>query len=160
MTTWTRCSELPNSSSTALDSIGGSCIILALRAHIISLPTTVRVEYGTPVGRELEKLLKIPIAQLNDILSVLDLRSFRPLLDTFDFFGRKSMACFIGENVLENETRISEPDRAETVLATLATLVADQEDGEEWEDQEEFAEEQGTNSSCRQSSQSSQQSLG
>jgi len=39
-----------------------------------------RIEYMTPVGRELEKLLKIPINSFNDILIVLRLKHFQPLL--------------------------------------------------------------------------------
>ena len=50
----------------------------------------LRIEYRTPVGRELEKLLKIPIESFNDIITVLGLKSFRPLLGMFDFEGRKA----------------------------------------------------------------------
>ena len=39
-----------------------------------------RIEYGTPVGREMEKLLKIPISNYNDVLTVLALPNFAPLL--------------------------------------------------------------------------------
>ena len=103
-----------------------------------------RVEYRTPVGRELEKLLKIPIESFNDILTVLGLKSFRPLLAMFDFEGRKAMSCFIVDNVIENETWIGTEEKAEVILDLTAPLVADQPDGpKEWDDPEEFAEEQG-----------------
>ena len=39
-----------------------------------------RIEYGTPVGREMEKLLKIPISNYNNVLTVLALPNFAPLL--------------------------------------------------------------------------------
>ena len=51
-----------------------------------------RIEYNTPVGREMEKLLKIPICNLNDILAVLSLNNFSPLLNMFDFEG--SVICW------------------------------------------------------------------
>ena len=39
-----------------------------------------RIEYGTPVGREMEKLLKIPISNYNNVLTVLALPNFAPLI--------------------------------------------------------------------------------
>ena len=38
------------------------------------------IEYCTPVGRELEKLLLIPINNFNDMINVLKLPHFAPLL--------------------------------------------------------------------------------
>lgn len=104
-----------------------------------------RVEFATPVGREMEKLLKIPIVNFNDILTVLRLANFTPLLNMFDFEGRKSMSSFIVDNVIENETTIATSEMADTILTMLAPLVSDQEDGpkaEDWDDPEEFLEEQ------------------
>ena len=43
------------------------------------------IEHRTPVGRELEKLLKIPIDSYNDVLIVLNLEHFIPLLTFFDY---------------------------------------------------------------------------
>jgi len=105
-----------------------------------------RIEYSTPVGRELEKLLKIPITNFNDILTVLGLSNFSPLFNMYDFEGRKAMSTFIALNVIENETFISTEEKAETILSLLAPLVTDQVDGpsaDKWTDPEEFAEEQG-----------------
>eukprot|EP00094_Tigriopus_californicus_P003870 TCALIF_03725-PA protein Name:"Similar to Vps35 Vacuolar protein sorting-associated protein 35 (Mus musculus)" AED:0.12 eAED:0.12 QI:124/0.92/0.85/1/0.92/0.92/14/130/936 len=104
-----------------------------------------KVEFATPVGREMEKLLKIPIVNFNDILTVLRLANFTPLLNMFDFEGRKSMSSFIVDNVIENETTIATSEMADTILTMLAPLVSDQEDGpkvEDWDDPEEFLEEQ------------------
>ncbi len=105
-----------------------------------------RAEHGTPVGRELERLLKIPVEALNDMIAVLALKNFRPLLDTFDFEGRRAMARFLAENVVDNDTAVDTPERVEEVLAVCAPLLCDQEDGppaDKWDDPEEFAEEQG-----------------
>ena len=85
-----------------------------------------RVEYLTPVGRELEKLLKIPINNFNDILTVLRLSHFAPLIQLFDFDGRKALAVFIAENVLENETLIPTSEQVDTILGLLAPLISDQ----------------------------------
>ena len=97
---------------------------LGLRS--LNISHNVRVEYLTPVGRELEKLLKIPINNFNDILTVLRLAHFAPLLRLFDFDGRKALAVFIAENVLENSTTIPTSEQVDTILDLLAPLVADQ----------------------------------
>merc|ERR1712029_111463 len=105
----------------------------------------IKVEYGTPVGRELEKLLKIPINNFNNILTVLQLIDFDPLLDLFDFEGRKAMAVYIANDVLETQTLIPTEEQADHLLALLDALCKQQEDGptvEQWEDPEEFSEEQ------------------
>jgi len=106
----------------------------------------VKVEYGTPVGRELEKLLKIPINNFNNMLTVLKLEHFMPLLSLFDFDGRKAMAVFIANDVLETQTYVPTVEQVDVLLSALAPLAANQEDGpgsvEEWDDPEEFAEEQ------------------
>ena len=78
---------------------------------LAQLLRTCRVEYGTPVGRELEKLLKIPINNFNNILTVLQLTDFDPLLDLFDFDGRKAMAVYIANDVLEMQTLIPTEDQ-------------------------------------------------
>lgn len=104
-----------------------------------------RVEHSTPVGRELEKLLKIPVNSFNDMLTVLQLAHFSPLLDMFDFEGRRAMAVYVANNIVENDTYIPTAEQTDLVLTMLAPLVVDQEDGptpDQWDDQEEFAEEQ------------------
>ena len=42
------------------------------------------VEHRTPVGRELEKLLKIPMDSYNDVMIVLSLEHFIPLLNCYE----------------------------------------------------------------------------
>ena len=66
----------------------------------------------TPVGRELEKLLKIPISNFNNMLTVLKLDHFMPLLALYDFDGRKAMAVFIATDVVESQTMIPTVEQA------------------------------------------------
>ncbi len=104
-----------------------------------------RVEYGTPVGREMEKLLKIPVTNYNNVLTVLSLPSFAPLLGIFDFEGRRAVSVFLAENAIDHSTLITTADEVDLSLTLAAPLVADQEDGpkaDEWEDPDEFSEEQ------------------
>ena len=81
-----------------------------------------RVEYGTPVGRELEKLLKIPINNFNNILTVLQLTDFDPLLELFDFDGRKAMAVFIANDALETQTNLPTEEQV-MLFAEKCTVV-------------------------------------
>lgn len=94
----------------------------------------------------MEKLLKIPISNYNSVLTVLSLPNFAPLLNIFDFEGRRAISVFIVENAIENETTVATADQVDAILSLTAPLVCDQEDGpkaEQWEDPDEFAEEQG-----------------
>jgi len=105
------------------------------------------VEHRTPVGRELEKLVKIPIDSYNDVLIVLGLDHFIPLLNCFDYSGRREMSSYLVNNVIDNSTCIPTSERVDTILTIVATLVHDQKDGPtaeklRSEDLEEFTEEQ------------------
>jgi len=105
------------------------------------------IEHRTPVGRELEKLLKIPIDSYNDVLIVLNLEHFIPLLTFFDYSGRREMSSYLVNNVIENYTCIPTSERVDTILTIISTLVQDQKDGPaaekiRSEDLEEFTEEQ------------------
>jgi len=108
-----------------------------------------RIEYATPVGRELERLLRVPVEGLNDAVAVLaELPGFTPLAGSFDFAGRRAVARLIAENMVENCTVADTVERAEAVLACVAALTADQADGPAADnggfdqDPEEFSEEQ------------------
>lgn len=105
------------------------------------------VEHRTPVGRELEKLLKIPIDSYNDIMIVLGLQHYIPLLNCYDFSGRKEMSKYLINNVIDNSTLIPTPEKAETILTIVGPLVCDQKDGPSGEaarqeDREDWEEEQ------------------
>ena len=105
------------------------------------------VEHRTPVGRELEKLLKIPIDSYNDIMIVLGLQHYIPLLNCYDFSGRKEMSKYLINNVIDNSTLIPTPEKAETILTIVGPLVCDQKDGPtaeqaSQEDREDWEEEQ------------------
>lgn len=106
------------------------------------------VEHRTPVGRELERLLKIPVDSYNDVLVVLSLEHFIPLLNCYDYSGRKEMSAYLVNNVIDNSTVIPSPEKVETILTIVAPLVTDQPDGptaeqSRAEEREEWEEEQG-----------------
>jgi len=105
------------------------------------------VEHRTPVGRELERLLKIPIDSYNDVMIVLGLEHFIPLLNCYDYSGRREMSAYLINNVIDNSTLIPTPEKVETILTIVGPLICDQNDGptaeqSRQEDKEEWEEEQ------------------
>lgn len=128
-----------------------------------------KVDYNSPLSRELTRLMKIPVEFYNNILTVLKLEHYRPLLEHFDYLGnfirfyynlkvfhlgkshcnfiitgRKSLAVYIVTNILDNDTLISTPETVDMVLSMLAPLIQDQSDQPNMEDDpEDFDEEQG-----------------
>ncbi|XP_052274611.1 vacuolar protein sorting-associated protein 35-like isoform X3 [Dreissena polymorpha] len=102
------------------------------------------LEHGSPVSKELMRLMKIPIENYNNVLTVLELQHFGPLFEYFDYQSRKAMSCFLISNALENETNIPTQDQVDNLLSIISVLVQDQNDQpEEGDDPEDFAEEQG-----------------
>jgi len=102
------------------------------------------VEHGSPVSKELMRLMKIPIDQYSNILTVLQLHHYGPLFEYFDYKGRQLMSCHIINNALDTETLIPSQENVESILSIVSCLVQDQNDQpEEADDPEDFAEEQG-----------------
>lgn len=101
------------------------------------------LEYGSPVSKELMRLMKIPVDSYNNILTVLELSHFGPIFDYFDYQSRKLMCSYLINNVLENDTRIPTQDQVDNILNIVNVLVQDQSDQPaEPDDPEDFAEEQ------------------
>ncbi|GFG38277.1 hypothetical protein Cfor_01909 [Coptotermes formosanus] len=103
-----------------------------------------RIEYSSALARELTKLMKIPVDNYNNLLTVLQLQHYGPLLDAFDYHGRKNLAAYIVTNALDNETLVPTQEQVDTILTMLSSLIQDQSDQPSAEeDPEDFAEEQG-----------------
>ncbi|BFZ13558.1 hypothetical protein BsWGS_16597 [Bradybaena similaris] len=102
------------------------------------------VEHGSPVSKELMRLMKIPVDTYNNILTVLELQHFGPLFEYFDYKGRQLMSSHIISNALDNETLIPAQENVDAILNIVSCMVQDQNDQpEEPDDPEDFAEEQG-----------------
>jgi vacuolar protein sorting-associated protein 35 len=109
--------------------------------HRLSLD---HVEMASGVSRELTRLLKIPVDNYNNVLTLLKLEHFGPLLEYFDFNARKTMSIYIVNNTLDNETIISTPEQVDAVLSLVSPLIQDQSDQQQEEmDPDDFLEEQG-----------------
>ncbi|BES91758.1 vacuolar protein sorting [Nesidiocoris tenuis] len=103
-----------------------------------------KVEYSSQVSRELMKLLAIPIGAYNNILTVLELKHFNPLLELLDTQGRKATGTSVIENCLTAGTYIGNEAQVSSILTMIAPLIYDQDEKDKVEmDAEDFAEEQG-----------------
>lgn len=88
--------------------------------------------------------MKIPVDFYNNMLTVLTLEHYAPLLKYFDYEGRKLMAVYALTNVLDNETLLPQQEQVDAILSISAPLIQDQPDQPNIEeDPEDFAEEQG-----------------
>jgi len=117
--------------------------VLGKTTEIFNKFNLERIGQQTPVGRELFKLLKIPVDCYNDIITLLKLENYGNLLDFMDFDGRKGIGVYLINNALENETLIGTHEQTDFVLGLLSALIQDQADQPaETQDPEDFAEEQ------------------
>ncbi|EFN85169.1 Vacuolar protein sorting-associated protein 35 [Harpegnathos saltator] len=118
--------------------------VLFTTVQIFQKQNVDKLEYNSAVSRELVRLMKIPVDNYKNILTVLKLEHYAPLLDYFDYEGRKLLAIYIITNILENETLIPTQEQVDAVLSMVSPLVQDQPDQPNIEeDPEDFAEEQG-----------------
>lgn len=51
------------------------------------------IEYNSPLAYELTRLMRIPVDFYNNILTVLKLENYRPLLEHFDYLGNAFQFC-------------------------------------------------------------------
>nr|CAG4640615.1 EOG090X00QE [Eulimnadia texana] len=102
-----------------------------------------KVDTNTALGKELGRLLRLPVTSYNSLLTLLKLPHFGKLLACLDYEGRKAMALHLANNALDNGTVISSQEEVEAVLGLLAPLINDQPDqGAAAHESEDFVEEQ------------------
>ncbi|KAG0716858.1 Vacuolar protein sorting-associated protein 35 [Chionoecetes opilio] len=103
-----------------------------------------KIHSGSALGRELSRLLRLPADNYNNLLTVLQLQCFTPLLSLLDYSGRKVLATYLVTNAVENDTFITTQEQVDAVLSMVASLTCDQSDQPLVEpDPEDLAEEQG-----------------
>lgn len=118
--------------------------VLETTKEILERLNMTNISSTLPVNQELSRLLRICVNYYNNILTLLRLDNFGPLLEKFDYSSRKSLALHIVLNILETETLVPTADQVDSILTMISTLVKDQDDQPtEKPDPEDFAEEQG-----------------
>nr|CAG4649078.1 EOG090X00QE [Scapholeberis mucronata]SVE93443.1 EOG090X00QE [Scapholeberis mucronata] len=102
-----------------------------------------KVDFDSPLGKELNRLLRMPVSHYNSLVTLLQLPHFGQVLQRLDYNGRKSIALHLVNNALDNETYITTQEHVDAVLSMLAPLICDQPDQVlVGQDAEDFAEEQ------------------
>lgn len=129
-----------------------------------------RVVYNSAVSRELCRLMKLPVDYFNNILTILQLNHYADLMQCFDYTGRKTLALYLVNNILNMHTYIPTQElvrnsqalvfnrftlirlqysysddllQVEQLLGMISSLLEDQTDQPVIdEDPEDFAEEQ------------------
>nr|SVE84084.1 EOG090X00QE [Daphnia pulex] len=102
-----------------------------------------KVDFDSSLGKELNRLLRMPVSHYNSLVTLLQLPHFGQVLQRLDFNGRKSIALHLVNNALDNETHITTQEHVDAVLNMLAPLICDQPDQVlAGQDAEDFAEEQ------------------
>lgn len=100
------------------------------------------LEHNTTVSRELMRLMKIPIDNYNNLLTVLELQHYATLMAYLSYQDRKNLAIYLLNNALDNDTVIPTPEQAEQALGLASSLITDQSDQPTGLDPDELAEEQ------------------
>nr|SVE74010.1 EOG090X00QE [Daphnia barbata] len=102
-----------------------------------------KVDFDSALGKEVNRLLRMPVSHYNSLVTLLRLPHFGQVLQRLDFNGRKSIALHLVNNALDNETYITTQEHVDAVLNMLAPLICDQPDQTlAGQDAEDFAEEQ------------------
>ncbi|XP_073847876.1 vacuolar protein sorting 35 isoform X1 [Musca autumnalis] len=123
--------------------------VLGTTAQILESLNMNNISHLLSVNQELSRLLRICIDFYNNVLTVIQLKNFCPLLDKFDYTSRKTLALYLVMNVLEFETLIPTAEQVDAVLNIITPLIKDDETASNNKGQEpvvdfdEFAEEQG-----------------
>lgn len=115
---------------------------ICMEIHAASGKT--HLEHNTPVFKELMKILKLPADHYKNILTLIRLQNYAPLIKHLNHPGRVMIAVHLITDVLDTDCMISTPEDVESVLAMLDVLVKDQPDQANADlDVEDFMEEQG-----------------
>ena len=72
--------------------------------------TPSSVDSTSSVSRELLRLMKVPVLSYEDPLTILKLPHFSPVYSLFDYNGRKSLATYLVQTIVEKEAKISTAD--------------------------------------------------
>jgi len=69
-----------------------------------------RIDSSSTAGKELTKLLKIPVENYEDTSCVLQLEYYPKVLQLFDYQGRKLLAVHLATTIVEKNMYITTPE--------------------------------------------------
>ncbi|KAL1230226.1 Vacuolar protein sorting-associated protein [Trichinella pseudospiralis] len=117
--------------------------VLQVTCSLLQCKSQQKFAYNSPVGKELIKLLRLPVDFYNNAMQLLLLKNYPLVLSLLDHRGRIKCSCQVVYNMLEQRTFVKTAEQAEMLLNLLQTLLKDEPDQpKDYEITEEFAEEQ------------------
>ncbi|GAM27977.1 hypothetical protein SAMD00019534_111530 [Acytostelium subglobosum LB1] len=117
--------------------------VLGLCQSILANKTKEEINKPTCV-KQIISLLQIPLEVFKNVLTVLKLTHFQPLISCLSYNNRKKVSLDIVNNTIKNSTVIEEPEDVNSLLETIQTLIKDETDQPEMDeiDKDDFQEEQ------------------
>lgn len=71
------------------------------------------------MGKELSRLLRMPVSHYNSLVTLLQLPHFSKVLQRLDYNGRKAIALHLVNNALDNETFLTTQEHVNVSLYIL-----------------------------------------
>ena len=81
------------------------------------------VDSNSNTGKELTKLLKIPVDIYENTLRVLQLEYYPKVLQLFDYQGRKQLATHLATTIVDKTVSILSPDAVSTTIVIVSYCV-------------------------------------
>ncbi|XP_043191248.1 vacuolar protein sorting-associated protein 35-like isoform X1 [Amphibalanus amphitrite] len=110
-------------------------------AELLGGVLTNKVAADSALGKELQRLLQIPLDNYDD-LTVLQLEHFTPCLQLLDYAARRDVAMHLIERIIEADIRVQEAAQVDSLLTLIGVLVTDQPDAASDFSDDDFNEEQ------------------
>lgn len=78
---------------------------LGIYQRNVSSANLFRVPHNEPVGRELLKLLRIPVDEYDDVVRLLQLDHYSSVISLLNYKGRTQATSYVLQNMVENVSR-------------------------------------------------------
>uniref|UniRef100_A0A914H1W4 Vacuolar protein sorting-associated protein 35 n=1 Tax=Globodera rostochiensis TaxID=31243 RepID=A0A914H1W4_GLORO len=105
-------------------------LVFSSTAKALEKLNIVSVAINSVIGREVAKLLRLPIEQYNNVVTLLQLDSFGEVILVLDRRGQRQIASLLIQNAIENETRIATEEGVEKFFHLIDSLLADPLEGQ------------------------------
>lgn len=80
------------------------------------------VPFSNNVGRELIKLLKLPVENYSSCLSIFEIDTYKDVLNLLNYRGKTQVCTFIIQRIIETDSFITSEEEVEKVGEQLSTL--------------------------------------
>lgn len=103
-------------------------MVFATTANVFDKFKIVRTSYNSVVGREIMKILRIPVDQYNNTDKLLQLEHYGDVLGLMDYRGRTQAAAYVLQKMVDDDVVLTTMEAVEKLLNLIEPLLVDQED--------------------------------